>query len=58
MATDLDTDEAREEAAFLERLRAAGVKLAEEPLTPPRVLVKPRSKWLAFLIRTLRLDRD
>lgn len=58
MATDLDTDEAREEAEFLERLRAAGVKLAERPLQFPSERIKQRPKWLAFLVRTLRLDRD
>jgi hypothetical protein len=58
MATDLDTDEAREEAEFLERLRAAGVKLAEGSLDRPRVIVKQRPWWLAFLIRTFHLDRD
>jgi hypothetical protein len=58
MQTDVNTDEAREEAEFLERLRAAGVKLATGELNRPRVIVKQRPRWLAFLVRTLRLDRD
>ena len=57
MDSDAEPDEAREEAAFRERLRAAGVKLREKPLEPI-VAVKPRPKWLAFLVRTFRLDRD
>jgi hypothetical protein len=58
MQTDVNADEAREEAEFLERLRAAGVKLAEEPLQFPSERIKQRPKWLACLVRTLRLDRE
>jgi hypothetical protein len=62
MDREAETDEeceAREEAEFLERLRAAGVKLAERPFDPSSFTpVKQRPKWLAFIIRTLRLDRD
>jgi hypothetical protein len=57
MDREAETDEAREEAEFLERLRAAGVKLREKPLGPVTP-VKPRPKWLAFLVRTFHLDRD
>jgi hypothetical protein len=58
MQTDENTEEAREEAEFLERLRAAGVKLATEDFDAPPVPVQARPRWLAFLVRTLRLDRD
>jgi hypothetical protein len=58
MGTKPGDEEAREEAEFLERLRAAGVKLAKEPLQFPSERIKQRPKWLAFLIRTFRLDRD
>ena len=58
MATEPDEEEAREEAEFLERLRAAGVKLAEEPLQFPSERIKQRPKWFAFLIRSLRLNEE
>ncbi|MBV9110560.1 MAG: hypothetical protein JO306_14210 [Gemmatimonadetes bacterium] len=61
MDREAETDEereAREEAAFLDRLRAAGVKLAERPLQFPAERIMQRPKWFAFLVRTFRLDRD
>jgi hypothetical protein len=55
MRTGLNDDEAREEAEFLERLRAAGVKVAEEPPDRPRVVVKQRPRCWPFVLRTLGL---
>lgn len=48
---------AEHERIVHERLRAAGVKFATQPFRP-RIVGKARPKWLAFIIRTLRLDRD
>lgn len=48
-----DTD--AEERAFLEHLRANGVRLATRPWErAPGVPVKQRPMWLAFIFRTLR----
>ena len=35
---------------FDERMRAAGVRIPTRSLHRPRILVKPRPAWLAFLI--------
>lgn len=52
---ELKPDEDAEEQAFLEHLRANGVRLATEPWDDrPRVIVKQRPWWLAFVFRTLR----
>ena len=46
-------DEDAEERAFLEHLRANGVRLATKSLDRPRVIGKQRPRWLAFMFRTL-----
>ena len=51
---DLGPDEDAEERAFLEHLRANGVRLATKSLDRPRVIGKQRPRWLAFIIRTFR----
>ncbi|HEU4556850.1 MAG TPA: hypothetical protein VFS20_03335 [Longimicrobium sp.] len=51
---DLWPDEDAEERAFLEHLRANGIRLATKSLDRPRVIGKQRPRWLAFMIRTLR----
>lgn len=51
---DLWPDEDAEERAFLEHLRANGVRLATKSLDRPRVALKQRPWWLAFIFRTLR----
>jgi hypothetical protein len=56
---DLETlelwpDEDTEERAFLEHLRANGVRLATKSLDRPRVIGKQRPRWLAFILRTLK----
>ncbi|HSU14198.1 hypothetical protein [Longimicrobium sp.] len=58
---DLDTldlwpqDEDEVERIVLARMRAAGVQLATEPLSRPRITVRQRPRWWAFILRTLRL---
>ena len=50
---------ARIEAQVEARMRAAGVRFATENWdTRNRPLVRQRPRWLAFLVRTFRLDRD
>jgi len=39
------------------RLRAIGVKPASAPWRRDRIVVRQRPAWLAFIFRTLRLDR-
>jgi hypothetical protein len=52
---DMGSDDDPEERAFLEHLRVNGVRLATEPWDDrPRVIVKQRPWWLAFVFRTLR----
>jgi hypothetical protein len=53
--TNQDLDEARKDAEFLERLRAGGVRLATASPNRPRVTVKQRPRWWAFVLRTLGL---
>jgi hypothetical protein len=54
-ALDLGPDEDAEERAFLEHLRANGVRLATRPRErAPGSPVKQRPLWLAFIFRTLR----
>jgi hypothetical protein len=48
-------DEDELEQAVLERMRAAGVQLAIRPFRGPRVTVRQRPKWWAFILRTLRM---
>ncbi|HKP75683.1 MAG TPA: hypothetical protein VJT67_09085 [Longimicrobiaceae bacterium] len=43
-----------EEHALRERLRAAGVQVATQPLDRPRILVRKRPRWLAFLVALTR----
>ena len=43
-----------EEQALRERLRSAGVQLATQSLDRPRVLVRKRPRWLAFLVALTR----
>lgn len=52
-----DEERAEQERIVMERLRAAGVRFATEERLP-RIVGKVRPKWLAFIIRTLRIDRD
>lgn len=48
-----------EEQAFLEHLRANGVRVAPKTRTTPRVAGKQRPRWLAFLLRTFgKLGHD
>ena len=52
---DLWPDEDAEERAFLEHLRANGVRLATRARERvPGSAVKQRPWWLAFIFRTLR----
>jgi hypothetical protein len=48
-------DDDKLEQAVLERMRAAGVQLATRPFRGPRVTVKQRPRWWAFILRTLRM---
>jgi pyruvate-formate lyase len=61
-AVDLDAltpdEEARIDAAVLERMRAAGVRLATASPNRRRVRAKQRPAWLAFIVRSFRLDRE
>ena len=50
---ELWPDEDAEERAFLEHLRANGVRLATKSRDRPRVALKQRPWWLAFIFRTL-----
>ena len=61
MATNLENRETlelrpedAEDRAFVEHLRANGVRVATGSLDRPRVIGKQRPPWLAFIIRTLR----
>lgn len=61
MATNLEDRETldlwpedADEQAFLEHLRANGVRLATGRWGGPYVLAKRRPWWLALIIRTLR----
>ncbi|HET7461638.1 MAG TPA: hypothetical protein VFJ82_10325 [Longimicrobium sp.] len=49
----LDTDDP-EERAFLEKLKANGVRLGRQGLNRPRVIGRQRPMWLAFIVRILR----
>jgi len=50
----LDTDDP-EERAFMEKLKANGVRLATKRWEPrPGIPVKQRPMWLAFIFRILR----
>lgn len=40
--------------AFLDHLRANGVRVGRQGLDRPRVIGKQRPKWLAFFVRILR----
>jgi hypothetical protein len=57
--TRLDAAEEDEEA-MLERLRAAGVQPGDQDFSTIIAWepVKQRPRWLAFLVRTLKLDHD
>jgi hypothetical protein len=43
-----------EERAYEERLKAAGFRFPTKSLDRPRIAVKPRPAWLAFLVRVAR----
>jgi hypothetical protein len=43
-----------EDAAWLEQLRAAGVRLGNQNLGRTRVVGKQRPEWLAFILRAVR----
>jgi hypothetical protein len=46
-----------EDAAWLEQLRAAGVRLGNQNFDRPRVIGRARPNWLAFLLRIVTLRR-
>jgi hypothetical protein len=52
MAGD-ETAEDAEERAFLEHLRANGVRVGRQSLDRPRVIAMPRPWWLALFIRVI-----
>lgn len=51
---ELWPNEDAEEQAFLEHLRANGVRLATKSRDRPPVALKQRPWWLALIFRTLR----
>jgi hypothetical protein len=49
-----ETAEEAEEQAFLDHLRANGVRLGRQSLDRPRVIGAQRPMWLACIVRILR----
>jgi hypothetical protein len=53
----LDRSDRANEQAVVDYLRAHGVQPATQPWGGPYTLAKPRPRWLAFVVRTLRTLR-